>query len=255
MANEITISTNENDIRSMLIKLMGRGMMLTQKIEGQFVLTLEDVADLINKIAQRVQLQNHCKMSDFYAEFGFEDGSRETVPTFEALQAYRSINPSVCTSCRMSFAFLIDFQSRGVEKQAIDISLSAKYDSTSEKSTPRILDDEFTFGKFEIKIEYTDIILANDIKNLFEKYSKVHINKYRIRQKIAPILGLKNFSLIAMPVGFIAAIVFAPDRGTDKIKGKLSGLMTEINSLDAMDAINKKIDILVYEQNYVRSAW
>ncbi len=80
MANEITISTNESDMRSMLIKLMGRGMTLAQNVEGQFVLSLDDIRDLINKIAQRVQLQNHCKMSDFYAVFDFEDGSQESVP-------------------------------------------------------------------------------------------------------------------------------------------------------------------------------
>lgn len=172
MANEITISRNESDMRSMLIKLMGRGMLISQSVDGQFLLTLEDILDLITKISQRVRLQNHTKMSDFYAEFGFEDGSREAVPSFEALQFYRSVNPSLCNACKLSFAFLIDFESRGVEKQSVDVEITGNRIREGGKSL--FLGDDIIFGKIEIRIEYTDVTWANDrifLKNIARRTS------------------------------------------------------------------------------------
>jgi hypothetical protein len=255
MAGEITISTNETDMRSMMIKLMGRGVTLSQTIEGQFVLTLDDILDLINKISQRVQFQNHCKMSDFYAEFGFQDGSKETIPSLDGLKAYRSVNPTICNSGKLSFAFLIDFHSRGIEKQSVDITISGSNKSSSEKSRLSFLDDNFSLGKIEIKIEYTDVTWANDIKNMFEKYCETHIQKLAFREKVAPFLSTRFVPLAVMPFAFVGAIAADMSKAAPSIKEKLGDYLAGISPTDQLAVVNRKLDVLIFRENETRSIW
>lgn len=253
MTNEITISTNESDMRSMLIKLMGRGMTLSQTVEGQFLLTLNDVLDLINKIVQRVQLQNHTKMSDFHAQFGFEDGSQETVPSYESLERYRSVNPNICNACSISFAFLIDFNTRGVEKQSIDIKILGKRGRDDEDGKSLILNDNIIVGKLDIRIEYTDVTWANDIKNLFEKYCDANVNKFRFRHKIVPLLGMRSFPFLFLPFVMITTIVIEARSKYDRIVDKLGDYLKGISPSDHTALILRKLDVLVYRENEIRS--
>lgn len=253
MTNEITISTSDSDIRSMLIKLMGRGMTLSQTVHGQFTLSLDDVLDLINKIAQRVSLQNHTHMSDFHAEFGFQDGSREGVPSYEDLKRYRSINPTICNSCKISFAFLIDFKGRGVEKQAVDIEITCQENDKKKSSQSIVLFDEIIVGKLDLRIEYTDITWANDIKNLFEKYCDVHVKKFRYRHKIAGFFSVKTLPMLLFPFAFIGAIVADTRNNQERILRKIGARLQELVNADQLDAINRKIDILIMKDNEVKT--
>lgn len=250
MANEITISTNESDMRSMLIKLMGRGMLISQSVDGQFLLTLEDILDLITKISQRVRLQNHTKMSDFYAEFGFEDGSREAVPSFEALQFYRSVNPSLCNACKLSFAFLIDFESRGVEKQSVDVEITGNRIREGGKSL--FLGDDIIFGKIEIRIEYTDVTWANDIKNLFEKYCETHVSRFRLRHKMAPLLSVRTLPLLIFPFAMVGALFLEMRSNRERIAEKLGDYLRDLPQSDQMAMILRKLDILIYKENDIK---
>jgi hypothetical protein len=253
MANEIIISTNDNDFMSMVIKLMGRGMRMSMSMEGQFVLTLDEISDLVTKISQRVLLQNHCKMTDFHAEFSLSDGSKETVPSFDQLNIYRSINPNICNSCKMSFAFLIDFHSRGVEKQSVDIEIRTKDKGTAEKNDP--LEGGFTFGIANINIEYTDVTWANDIKNLFEKYLDVHLQRYPIRSKIAEFLNIKNSTILVFPM-FLIGLTLGTLGDDPKTKQQMiSEKIGELSSSESLSAIHQKLDILIFKQNDIRSGW
>lgn len=253
MANEITISTNDNDFRSMLIKLMGRGMSMSKSMEGQFVLTLDEITDLVTKISQRVLLQNHCKMTDFHAEFSLSDGSKETVPSFDQLTIYRSINPNICNSCKMSFAFLIDFHSRGVEKQSVDIEIRTKDKGTGDKNDP--LEGGFTFGIANINIEYTDVTWANDIKNLFEKYFEAHLQKYPIRSKIAEFLNIKNSTMIVFPMFVIGLALGSLGDDPKTKKQMIIDKIGEISPDENFTSIHQKLDIIIFKQNDIRSGW
>ncbi len=255
MTNEITISTNDSDIRSMLIKLMGRGMTLSQTVHGQFTLSLDDVLDLINKIVQRVSLQNHTRMSDFHAEFGFQDGSRDGVPSYEALKLYRSVNPTICNSCKISFAFLIDFQGRGVEKQALDIEITCQEKEQAKSSQSLILFDEIVVAKLDIRIEYTDITWANDIKNLFEKYCDVHVRRFKYRHKIAGFLNIKTIPMLLFPFAFVGALIAETRTSQERIIKKLGAYLQELNNTDQLNSINKKLDLLILKENDVKTVF
>jgi hypothetical protein len=250
MTNEIIISTDNVDLRQMVIKLMGRGMTVSQDIEGQFVVTLDDVVDLINRISQRVQLQNHCKMSDFFAEFQFRDGSKEKIPSLEAFQIYRSVNSSACTSCHLSFAFLINF-SRGVEKQSIDISLkSPAKEGFLLKISSILNEDENYFGKMSINIEYTDVTWANDIKNLFEKYCDTHLEKYETRIKLINLISVRNLVIFSFPL--IATVSAISAGGYDKslrIKEAVSNYFKNSDLRPSDELISRKLDFLIYKMN------
>lgn len=252
MPNEITISTNDNDFRSMLIKLMGRGMSISQSIEGQFVLTLDEITDLVNKISQRILWQNHCKMTDFHAEFSLSDGSKETVPSFDQLVYYRSINQNICTSCKMSFAFLIEFNARGAEKQSIDIEIRTQ-DKIDRENGRDIIDGDFTFGIAKINIEYTDITWANDIKNLFEKYCETHMQKYPIRSRIAQFLNIRNSSMLLLPLFIIGATLGSIGKDPTETKNIIAERIGELSSAETLTAVHEKLDILIFKLNDIRS--
>jgi hypothetical protein len=254
MSSEIIISSNETSLRSMMIKLMGRGLTLSHRVEGQFVLNFNDIIDLINRISQRVNLQNHCKMSDFHAEFSYDDGSKETIPSFEYLEAYRSVNPTLCNSGKLSFAFLIDFNSRGVEKQSIDIIISGNK-KTSKYKIESYLNDNVLLGNIEIHIEYTDVTWANDIKNLFEKYCQTHVEKLAVRQKLAPFFSTRFLPILSLPLMFLGIFAIEYSKTTVSIKDRLGDYLRDIPVNDFSAIINRKLDVLIYKENDVRSYW
>lgn len=125
MPNEIIISSEENDIRTMIFKLMGRGLSTSLKRYGSFTITFEELSDLISKIQQRIDIQNDCAMSDFFAEFTFSDGSTDRIPSFEAFHGYRCINRHICIKAKLKMAFIVRFNKRGSEKQNVDITFES----------------------------------------------------------------------------------------------------------------------------------
>lgn len=250
MANEIIISTSENEFRSMLIKMMGRGSILSQKINGQYIVEYDDILDLINKIAQRVHLQNHCSMSDLLAKFVFSDGSKDSIPSYESLKTYRSVNNGVCISAHISFAFLINLQSRGIEKQTVDIYFKVGADNSSEIKRFILNQSDITesYGSVEISIEYTDITWANDIKNLFEKYAFVHVKRFDSRISISSFFENRFFYTLALPISMMIMMFSAlPKTDTDKIDNLISNM--KLDRLAILEKIDKKIDIIIYKSN------
>lgn len=252
MANEITISTNDSDLRSMLIKLMGRGTSMSQSHTGQYELKLTELIDLVSKIAQRVALQNHCKMSDFHGQFEFQDGARESVPSFDSLSAYRTLNSSPCVKVLFSFAFLIDFLGRGIEKQSVTIEITNSGVEDKLGILNLFLRDlkfkDVRFGKLNISIEYTDITWANDIKNLFEQYVNVHLQKYKMREMIAKFLDVKLVMLIAFPLSaLIVAAMFSSTK--ESTMALIGGRLDEISALQVIDRIEQKLDIILFGEN------
>lgn len=252
MANEIVISTSETQMRSMLIKLMGRGLLLSQAKTGHYKLGLDDLLDLISKIAQRVKYQNHCEMSDFHCSFQFEDGSMETVPSFDHLEKYRSLNSNICTGARFSFAFLIDFHSRGVEKQSIDIEIKNR-GAGSTGFFSSFFDDDFQpgrLGTMSIRIEYTDITWANDIKNLFEKYTEVHIESFAWRASLMKFFGMRGLVLFTFPLlMFVSVWRELVKANGERIGSSLKLHLSDVDPADQLSVINKKLDFLIYGEH------
>ncbi|MCI9865715.1 hypothetical protein RHIZ_07135 [Rhizobium skierniewicense] len=250
MANEITISTNESEIRSMMIRLMGRGMTLSQKVEGHFLINYADLEDLINKIMQRVHLQNKNEMTDFYAEFQFTDGARDTVPSYQHFKQYRCLNSKLCNKGKLTFAFLINFGERGAEKQSVDIEFSGM-----RSGYPLIfdlIDVDANLGAVKIKIEYTDVTWANDIKNLFEKYCDVHVDQHRKKRILSPIVTLGALALFPVAAG-ISLIFWENASVKSRVDTALHKSLEGIAPTDMMAVIDKKLDILLYGENTAKT--
>ncbi|MGV2123888.1 hypothetical protein ACQZ4R_12440 [Agrobacterium vitis] len=251
MKNEIVISTNDYDFKSMLFKMMGRGLRLSWSTEGHFLLNEHDIADIISKIEQRVTIQNDCSMTDFYAEFHFEDGSIDRIPNLGLFNSYRCLNNTICFKVKFVFAFLINFKERGIEKQSVDITIQSNKKNSVNIFEKFITNSSNKNGIMNINIEYTDITWANDIKNLFKNYCDVHIEKFPIRKSILRIIEDRMISIALFPIStLVMMITIGNSRDSpEKIQSKLDTYITK--SAEKFSAIESKINFLIFEKNKI----
>ncbi len=249
MNDAVMIPTTDYELRTMMIKLMGRGLTMSQSRTGHYVLRLSDILDLIYKITQRVRQQNHGDMSDFFAEFEFDDGSLQKVPSYSDLERYRSIAPCICTSARLSFAFLIDFNSGAREKQTVDIEIK-NAGVLKNGFFKGFIDDDLDkqFGKIEIRVEYTDVTWAHDIVNLFEKYVEVHFSEMKARRIFISLFGLRSFIMLMLPVSLLGGMLAALTRiKPDDLNASYQQFLQKRIEAGS-DPVNAKLDIIALRE-------
>ena len=250
MSTEIVINSDDENFRTLLLKMMGRGLQTSIEKSGHFLLSLEDLQDLVQRIRQRVAIQNQCIISDYYAEFTFQDGSRDKVPSIDNFEQYRSTNSNVCIKAKISMAFIVKFNNRGAEKQTIDIEFSAPdEDSSVFKRVFNANDIEDRIGNSKISIEYTDITWANDIKNLFLEYVNAHFINYPYRIKIARMLNSKTLYSLGFPAILVLSTIVLSLKETNNNKYKEIVSRIDNSVIDKIEKINLKLNSIIMKEN------
>jgi len=187
MPSQITLNSNAEDIQSLVIRILGRGLISRIIGSGFFTLRHEDIFDLHRRVTQRVTSQNESRLVDFYCKYVFSDNSEELIPSDKDFSSFRYLGTKRPRRVELNYAFLIRFGSRDYEKQQLTVEIDVrdlrrkigasrrKFQSEVKEST-----DWFDTGSIALNIEYTDPIWANDIRNLFEQYTNEKLQKSKL---------------------------------------------------------------------------
>eukprot|EP01012_Entosiphon_sulcatum_P035865 TRINITY_DN45602_c0_g1_i1.p1 TRINITY_DN45602_c0_g1~~TRINITY_DN45602_c0_g1_i1.p1 ORF type:complete len:148 (+),score=11.41 TRINITY_DN45602_c0_g1_i1:54-446(+) len=117
-------------------------------------------------------------------------------------------------------AFVINFKNSEMQKQSVDIDFSCQKENLSFFYAGFYSNIEEKFGTMRIRIEYTDVTWANDIKNIFKEYSETHICKFPRRKRILEIIESKFSMFMILPAMLIISLIsgtMIPERNEKKI--------------------------------------
>lgn len=196
----ILVSSDGNDLRTLVVQLLGRGRITTYARQGALSASLDDVADLQRRIVQRVEGQNQGKLVDFVTVIQYGDHSTDEIPSLEDFESYRSFSSYRCTSIEMRFAFLIRFSRSDYQNQSINITFSSPDYDSSDNWIEESLKGSTPTGSASISIEYTDVTWANDIKHLFKQYVEDKFDRSAFIDRISNLFIGNAHSIIGFSV-------------------------------------------------------
>lgn len=188
MTNQITLKTNADDIQSLVVKFLGRGLRSRVVTSGAFRITQDNLFDLHRRITQRVSTQNDSRVVDYYLKYRFSDNSEELIPSDADFAKFRYLGEARCISVELNYSLLLRFPTRDFEKQQITVEIAAP--DSRRKRKPEIsivsklifdeIDDAAGRSFLSMTVEYTDYIWANDVKNMFKQYCAERIEHHTL---------------------------------------------------------------------------
>lgn len=247
--NYLMIPIKNEQLKDFITGLLGEPEEIEREIEGDFVITLNNLNDIFHLINERITIQNQGRLVSFGATIYLTNGKSVTFKSIESLNNYHELENSKSTNFLLTFNYLVQFSNRTIpEKQTISIGYIYKT-ARSDSKTPLIFSpiDSILIIKKGIKfsIKYTERSWAVDIDSLLEK----HINSIKLQLSSTDIFfnKLVNIILPLVSIGVFGFVMYLTSQLVNYFSRDIYALLSDIKSYtnsDTFNAIIYKLDKL-----------
>jgi hypothetical protein len=259
MTESITIRGDDNsDERAVVLSiprrsfgdfiqgLLGEPRRIERKYKFRFVVDLNNIANLDAVVMQRVTQQHQARLIDFQARIYFENGTRKTLPSREALLSFGDNSYVKTIGISIVWIFLIQFpHSKIPEKQAIRFRAFSRRRLEEERFNARFSDfDELS--SMQIEIEHTEVTWGDDVFNHLDREIVALRDDPAILEVISIRLNraLQSGYTILMYFSLVFVLLFSDWRrhyqvSAQLIKEKIAELS---KTADPIAAIGQKLD-------------
>jgi hypothetical protein len=242
--NQITLPSSPKDLSEFILKLLGTGNTIRRYISGFFLVKLDNLIDLHQKIEHRIAQQNSGHLTSFEAEFSFEDDHSFKVRTVEELKTFNPIRSENCHSAILTWIYLVRFKDRSPERQRITVQLdtdaNGDIDGRTNPAKIAYLSHYRYASPIKIEIEHTEVSFGYDMDHLITSALKKFVT-----QNTSTTKKLFERHEIALPtVVILATFAFVFSAASSLFYSHMNSIAPLDSELD-LSAISNKLDFII----------